>query len=421
MIYLKKLNFINWRKAILFLSLILFSGLITKINASELKDDTLFKIKTKVFDSSVLNRKQDISIYLPDDYRHNSKKYPVVYVLDGEFLFSTAINTTRVRANRNLMPQSIIVGLRTSTSSTRMSIAMPIRRDKDDEKSIIFENGKPEQFLSFMAKELMPFIESSYRTAPHNTIIGMSPTVGVLLTDYFKDQPIFTAHIALAADPQRYTADGSSLLSKILKRITKRKNAHLYISRGELDVNRREDLKTTFAYLRKEIKKQKIERFLMAEVIVGGEHYGMSLDGINNGFRHIYPETVWRPDYLTIRKNNNPAKELKHFYQQLSKQYGFTAYPIADGYWMGLSIAGTTRYLLRNKKSKQALEMLNWAMKLQPNNIDLQYNLTSALEENLQIKQAIVEARKLIKMAEVQQHRSQHYFEDYLTELIAIK
>ncbi len=421
MTHLKKLHFISWHKTLLFLSLIIFSVLITKLNASELRDDTLFKIKTKVFDSSLLNRKQNISIYLPDGYQDSSKQYPVVYVLDGEFLFSTVINTSRVRASRDLMPQSIIVGLTTSNSASRMALAMPMRRKKDDENSAVFKNRKPALFLSFMTKELIPFIESNYRTAPHNTLIGMSPTVGVLLTDYFKEQPIFNAHIALAADPQNYTLEGKYIASRIIQRIKTRKNAHLYISRGELDVKRRESLKTAFSYLRKEIKQQQVERFLMAEVIEGGEHYGMSLVGINNGFRHIYPETVWRPDYITIRNHENPTQELKRFYQQLSQQYGFTAYPVADGYWMGMSIAGTTRYLLRNKKSKQALEILNWAMKQQPNNITLQYNLTSALEEDKQIKQAIIAANKLIEMAVLQKHKSKQYFEDYLSELMAIK
>ena len=374
-----------------------------------------------MFDSSLLNRKQNISIYLPDGYQHTTKQYPVVYVLDGEFLFSTVINTSRVRASRDLMPQSIIVGLTTSNSASRMPLAMPMRRIKDDENSVVFKNRKPALFLSFMTKELIPFIEANYRTAAHNTLIGMSPTVGVLLTDYFKEQPIFNAYIALAADPHNYTLEGKYIASEIIQHIKKRKNTHFYISRGEFDIKRREDLKTAFTYLIKEIKQQQMERFLMAEVIVGGEHYAMSLDGINNGFRHIYPEAVWRPDYLTIRKNNNPTQELKHFYQQLSQQYGFTAYPVADGYWMGLSIAGTTRYLLRNKKSKQALEMLNWAMKLQPNNITLQYNLTSALEEDKQIKQAIISATKLIEMSVLQKHKSKQYFEDYLSELMAIK
>jgi len=418
MVHLKKLNIIYWRKAILFLSLILISALLTKLNASELKDDTLFKIKTKVFDSSILNRKQDISIYLPDGYQHDTKQYPVVYVLDGEFLFSTTVNTSRIRASRDLMPQSIIVGLTTSNSVSRLSIAMPVKRIKDDEKSIVFKNAKPELFLSFLKKELMPFIEKNYRTARHNTLIGMSPTVGVLLTDYFKEQPIFSAHIALAADPQNYTLDGKYIASEIIQRIKEKRNSYLYISRGEFDIKRRENLKEAFSYLRKEIKQQQLERFLMAEIIEGGEHYAMSLVGINNGFRHIYPETVWRPDYLTIRTHENPAQELKHFYQQLSEQYGFTAYPATDGYWMGLSIGGTTRYLLRNKKSKQALEMLTWAMKFQPKSITLQYNLTSALEEDKQIKQAILSAKKLIKMSELQKHDSQQYFEDYLSELI---
>jgi len=419
MTFLKKLNRIHCRSAVLFLTVAIMSLFITKSNASELKNDVLFKVKTKTFESPILNRKQKISVYVPEGYQFSSKKYPVVYVLDGEFLFSTAINTSHVRASRNLMPQSIVVGLTTSNSASRMSIAMPKRRDKDDEKSIVFKNAKPDLFLSFMTKELMPFIESNYRTAPHNTLIGMSPTVGVLLTDYFKEQSIFNAYIALAADPQSYTADGEYIASKIIQRIIKRKNVHLYISRGEFDIARREDLKTAFSYLGKEIKQQQVEKFLMAEVIEGGEHYAMSLAGINNGFRHIYPEKVWRPDYLTIRTHDNPAQELKQFYQQLSQQYGFTTYPVTDGYWMGLSIAGSTRYLLRNKRSKPAIEMLNWAMRLLPNNIDLQYNFTSALEEDKQIEQAIISAKELIEMAKIQEHQSQQYFEDYLKELIS--
>jgi len=42
------------------------------------------------------------------------------------------------------------------------------------------------------------------------------------------------------------------------------------------------------------------------------------------------------------------------YYQQLSQQYGFTTSPEADGYWMGLSIASLTQYLLRNKKQAGA-------------------------------------------------------------------
>ena len=415
---LKKINFIHWCKSILFLPLILLCLLVTKVDANDLKDDTLFNIKTKVFDSAILKRKQHTSIYVPEGYQQSSKEYPVVYVLDGEFLFSTAINTSRIRASRDLMPQSIIVGLTTSNSASRMSIAMPQLRNKDDAKSIIFKNGKPELFLSFLTKELMPFIESNYRTAPHNTLIGMSPTVGVLLTDIFQELPIFNAYIALAADPQSYTVSGKSIVAELIQRIAKRKNAHFYISRGERDIKRRKDLEEIFSYLQKEIKKQQLENLLMADIIEGGEHYGMSLEGINNGFRHIYPETEWSPDYITIRTHENPTQELKNFYQQLSKKYGFKTYPVIDGYWMGLSIAGTTRYLLRNEKSKQALEMLHWAMQLLPNNIDLQYNLTSALEEDKQIKKAIISAKKLIKMSVLQKHESQQYFEDYLSELM---
>ena len=417
MIFNKKHTQTVWSFSLI-LPLLMLLMLIGKLHAAELNEDSLFSIKTKVFDSLKLKREQEVSIYLPDSYQHSAKKYPVIYVLDGTFLLPTAINTMQMRAKRDLMPESIVVGLTTNSNTTRFSIAMPAKRANDD-KRIIFENGSPESFLAFMSQELMPFMQKNYRTAKHNTLIGMSPTVGPLLVDYFDEQPIFKGYIALAADPDKYTVDGELISDKIVKIAKKNNTSKFYISRGALDLQgRNDDLKNTFLKLQKDTKQHGIEKNVMVDIIDGGEHYSSGLEGINNGFRHIYPENVWRPDYISLRKQDNPVEALKLFYQQLNKNYGFTAYPVVDGYWMGLSIAGSARYLAREKKYQQAIDLINWALIEQPNNITLHLYLASSFEDNNELKQAITVASKMVKLAKQQNHRSQKYYEDYLARLV---
>ena len=109
--------------------------------------------------------------------------------------------------------------------------------------------------------------------------------------------------------------------------------------------------------------------------------------------------------------------ELKAIYQAFGKEYGFKFYPIDDGYWFGNSVAGTNRYLLRNNRSAEAIELLTWAIADDPNNIRHRYNLTWAYEVNGQNQAALESVQELVSIAELQQHKSLALFKGYLTEL----
>lgn len=405
----------KWHHPMWFACFLLISVcVISKAMANSFSEEALINVQSMTFDSKLLKRKQGVSIYLPKSYQHSSKSYPVVYVLDSDFLLNTAIDVTTTRASRDLMPESIIVGLSTKSSASRLSIAMPMKREKGSDQ-ISFANAKPELFLAFLQQELMPLVNAEFRTANYATLIGMSPTVGVLLTDYFNDKSIFNAYIALAADPQLFTVKDEYIADKIAN-VAQSKTTPFHISRGEFDLANNPTTRTAFEHLETSLKSKNIDS-VKSEIIQGGEHYATSIEGINRGFRHIFPETVWQPDYLTLRKSDNPTAALQSFYKNLSKTYGFKTYPIADGYWMGFSLGGTTRYLIRNKRSDEAVELLTWALKAQSNNITLQNNLTWALEESGQLPKAVSAAKKLVTMADKQKHTSIGYFKEYLAEL----
>ena len=253
-------------------------------------EQPLVKVQVKEFESPFFDGKLEVSISLPNNYQHTSKGYPVIYTLDGEFLLPSVINISKVRASRNLMPESIVVGLKTSGAFNRLSIAMPMKREANAE-NIIFANAKPKEFLIFLNKELMPYIDKHYRTVNHNTIIGMSPTGGLVLTDYFSSTPLFNAHLALASDPQLYTLDDKPLIKQFVQTAKENDNSRLYLSRGKLDFKNSKDTskQDAFNYIQHAINKHGLNKQLTVDIIDGGEHYGASLVSINNGFGFICP------------------------------------------------------------------------------------------------------------------------------------
>lgn len=79
--------------------------------------------------SLVLNENREIYISLPESYKHSSHHYPVIYVMDGEFLFDLTRSMVEIRAARNYMPESIIVGIPNNTGK-RIEMALEMFDDK---------------------------------------------------------------------------------------------------------------------------------------------------------------------------------------------------------------------------------------------------------------------------------------------------
>ena len=101
--------------------------------------------------SEILQENRKLIIHLPDDYQTSGKSYTVLYLLDGsEYGLFNAISDLR-RLGREM----IIVGIENTDRNRDM---MPVVADGYP--------GPPraEDFLSFIEKELIPFVENTYRT-----------------------------------------------------------------------------------------------------------------------------------------------------------------------------------------------------------------------------------------------------------------
>ena len=148
------------------------------------------KIKDTIF-SQKLNEEREITIGLPDSYQTNkTKKYPLLILLDGDFLFDPFQGALSYGNYWDDLPEVIVVGISQNKNNERetdctIDVATGLPADKG------------EQFFEFIGMELIPYIQKQLRIAPFRMIAGLDTTAGFLNLYLYKDQPIFNAFISL--------------------------------------------------------------------------------------------------------------------------------------------------------------------------------------------------------------------------------
>lgn len=131
-----------------------------------------------------LNRYRRIWIYLPEGYAASSKKYPVLYMQDGQNLFDAlygfggewgvdeALDTLGAKWG-----ETIVVGIEHG-GDKRINEYSPYDMEK-------YGKGEGDRYVDFLVKTLRPFINRHYRTlrkANHTAIAGSS--MGGLISLY---------------------------------------------------------------------------------------------------------------------------------------------------------------------------------------------------------------------------------------------
>ncbi len=137
--------------------------------------------------SAHLGETREFWVSLPDGYREAGKRFPVIYMMDGEINFNSGcIGGVRHAAQMEQIPDFIIVGIR-NTDRGKDIYPEPVTY-ADGSK----EGGRANQYLDFVREELIPKVERTYRTDGYRVLYGTSNTG-------------FTAVYALLSSPS--TAD----------------------------------------------------------------------------------------------------------------------------------------------------------------------------------------------------------------------
>jgi len=139
------------------------------------KPDNGIKIGlSDTINSKILNQKRELVIYIPEsakDPNRKREKYPVVYLLDGDYNFFPFVGMLMQYSEMNdtkILPEMIVVGIPNIDNNSRMMDFSPTTAGNSE------EYGGGNIFLEFMQTELFPYIEQNYSGSQNRTIIGHS-------------------------------------------------------------------------------------------------------------------------------------------------------------------------------------------------------------------------------------------------------
>ncbi len=219
--------------------------------------------------TSTNGREYDIMVALPADYGSDpDQEYPVVYLLYGNFHFGAISNFMRVQNIFGELPSLIIVG-----------IGYP----GNPGERIMGELGQsPDEFLGFIADELIPFVDERYQTNPSDrTLMGPSLGGNFVLYSLFSQPNLFSRYIAAGPD---LTSNEVMMMEEDFAAQHSELPVSLFISAGDIgdDVVLSEQLFTTmqsrdYDGLRSEYR-----------IIEDATHTSSAVPGFIYGLRFVY-------------------------------------------------------------------------------------------------------------------------------------
>lgn len=166
--------------------------------------------KKEVIQSKVLEESRTIWVYTPNTTSlepNPSKRYPVVYVLDGSAHFFSTVGIIQQlsQANGNgVLPEMIIVAIE---NTNRLRDLVPSA-----------DLAKRNKFLDFLSEELVPYVDRNYNTAPYRVLVGHSLGGLTALDVLAGSSALFNAYIAI--DPSLWYND-EKILNTIVSRLSK--------------------------------------------------------------------------------------------------------------------------------------------------------------------------------------------------------
>ncbi|HKI01057.1 MAG TPA: alpha/beta hydrolase-fold protein [Thermoanaerobaculia bacterium] len=136
--------------------------------------------------SKTLGEDRRLNVFLPPGYEGSSDKYPVLYLLDGsaheDYFHVTGL--IDFLATYDVMPRTIVIGI--SNVDRKRDFTPPTKDEKD--LAAAPTSGGADKFVSFLETELIPYVDSHYRTADTSTIVGQS-LGGLLVTKVLLEKP----------------------------------------------------------------------------------------------------------------------------------------------------------------------------------------------------------------------------------------
>jgi predicted alpha/beta superfamily hydrolase len=292
--------------------------------------------------SSIYNKDIRLSVALPRDYAESKEKYPVLYSVQTYFLH---IAGSVEHLSRGQIPGMIYVHVETYDSGDLIPTPIESRPN----------SGGADRLISFFKNELIPFIDSNYRTQPFRTILSSS-WGGVFCLYTLMTQPtVFNGYIA-ATPWFIYDGDEQYMLShakSLLSRQNFSRNFLFMAIGNDPDPGLHESFDAFSEILSDESKTGlRFHHVSWQEE----DHWSISHKAVYDGLKWIFRD--WREIPETVMEEGVSA--VKQYRTGLQKLYGYD---------IGINASSLRMFcsrLRREEQYEQAIEMYKYQTELSP-------------------------------------------------------
>lgn len=269
------------------------------------------QVNYETIESSKLGESRELKILLPRGYsKDDAKKYPLIIVLDGDYLFEPVAGDVDYYSYWEDIPDAIVVGV--NQVDKRFDDCM-----YSEQNSLPIEKGA--DFFEFLGMELIPYLNKNYKTENFRVIVGHGETANFINYYLLKENPVFQAYMVLSPDlaPQMnayLTERFKTLQSKIFYYLATSDNDVKSINEKTVALN------TSITAIDNKNLLYNFDNF------EGPSHYSMPAHAIPKALESIFFvfQPISKKEYTdTILKlEGNPVEYLQEKYQTIKDLFG---------------------------------------------------------------------------------------------------
>jgi len=228
-----------------------------------------------------LKETRRLNIYLPEGYSADSAQtYNVIYLLDGsadeDFIHVSGVVQFCNFSWINLLPPTIVVGISNVDRKRDFTFPTTIQKDKEDFPT----TGESAKFISFIEKELQPYIDKNYKTNSNKMLIGQS-LGGLLATEILYTKPQLFNQYLIVSPSLWWNAESLLKGNPVILNASYSCKTELFVAVGNEGKIMERDAKKLY----KQLKKSKATNLSVEFKFLGNKNHATIMhQAILNGF-----------------------------------------------------------------------------------------------------------------------------------------
>jgi tetratricopeptide (TPR) repeat protein len=366
-----------------FAGLLFRTGLLAQMNAAVGNPYPKVPIdgtQLRTITSAIVHQDYLLKIRLPEDYERSDKRYPVLFLLDGDHAFAMATDVVQYLYYGGI-PDLIIVSPAYGSKDGPSSGGTNMRdRDLRFPSPTAPPEAGGDRYLRFLKEELIPYVDSNFRTTPADrTLWGYSLGATFGLHALFHEPALFTRYVIVDG----FSDDIPELESAFAGQHSDLP-VRLYLASAVPDAD-------LFRFSRTLQRRNYRGLQLQYADLCGVSHYAVGAEGLARGLRAVFSKhSIYETLLHTIRAKGLPAAVAQ--YKDL-KNTRPTDYDFRESELDDLGFA-----LIRMDSLRDAVAILELNAHSYPSSSDAYYALADAYRRHGDRELAVRNYRKSLEL-----------------------